>query len=249
MNRDSNLLVCSLIAAIIVVFVASSPSHAAPIVTAVEAHTAVVKQIQPQVFTVRYVCFVAQPNKPGTPRGEVALGPGLKVPIALLDLQNGSRNSMDTTPVGFVQKLRMAQPDHDLQVLLCGSFLCVSGSQDAVSINAGPQMDDAYQCTGNESMFLEQNSPVMLTLHHTGRVRYTDGKNRGGFGWVDAHTDNIVIGRTYSQGIDCPSDGRCFVYAFCVLPGNLDQTASAWSKAVKAIATRKATTHRETAAR
>ncbi len=248
MNRN-NLLVCSLTATLIMVLDTSPPSKATPIVKAPAARTAVVNQIQPQVFTVRYVCFVAQPNKTGTLRGEVTLGPGLKVPAALMDLQNGSRNNMDTTPEGFVNKLRTAQPDHHFQVLLCGSFTCVNGSPDAASINVDPQLNDAFQCTLSEKMFLVQNSPVMLTLHHTGRVRYTEGRNRGGIGWTDAHTDNIVIGRTYSQGIDQTSGGRCFVYAFCVFPGRLDQTASAWSNAVKMLASHKATAHSKTAMR
>lgn len=249
MNRNGNLMVCSLLAAIIVVFTTLSPSNAAPTAKSPIAHTVVVNQIQPQVFTVRYVCFVTQPNKAGVLRGEVTLGPGLKVPTALMDLQGGSRRSMDTTPEGFVNKLRTAQPDHTFQVLLSGTVTCINGSDEPAVISGGPSSNNPLQCSLSDSIFLTQNSPVMLTLHHTGRMAYTIGPNRGGPGWTDTHTDNIVIGRTYSQGIDCRSDGRYFVYTLCVLPGNLDQTASAWSKAVKAIASHKSATHSKTAIR
>lgn len=247
MNRNSNLLVCSLMAAVTLVF--TTPSNATPTPKAPAARTAVVNQIQPQVFTVRYVCFVEQPNKNGVLRGEVTLGPGLKVPTALMDLQGGSRRSMDTTPEGFVNKLRTAQPDHTFQVLLSGIVTCINGSDEPAVISDGPSSNNPLQCSLSDSIFLTQNSPVMLTLHHTGRMAYTIGPNRGGPGWTDTHTDNIVIGRTYSQGIDARSDGRCFVYAFCILPGSLDQTASAWSKAVKAIASHKAAAHSKTAIR
>lgn len=247
MNRYINPVTRSVVAASLLAGATLIPSNAAPKATPMSARLAAASQAQPQVFTVRYVCFVAKKVGAVTPGDAPAKA--TDIPPIMDDLQHGSKHNMVTTPEGFLSELRAAQTDYKFQVLSCGSFSCVNGSQVAAGINAGPQMDDAYQCTLNESMFLEQNSPVMLTLHHTGSVAYTDGPSRGGPGWVDAQTNNIVMGRTYSQGIDQASDGRCFVYAFCVLPGRLDQTASAWSKAVKAIASHKATTHHETAAR
>jgi hypothetical protein len=245
MNRSINLVMCSVVAATLLAGTTFLPSSAAPKATPVSAPLAAASQAQPQVFTVRYVCFVAKKADAITAGNTPAKA--TDIPPIMDDLQHGSKHSMATTPEAFLNELRAAQTDQKFQVLLCGSFLCINGSQ-AAGINAGPQMDDAYQCTLNESMFLEQNSPVMLTLHHTGAVAYTENSGRDVTDWNNMHTDNIVIGRTYSQGINQTPDGRCFVYAFCVLPGNLDQTASAWSKAVKAIAARMAA-HSKTAVR
>ncbi len=245
-NRNSFML-CSVVAAILLAGTIYSPSNAAPKTTSVATRPAATGQAQPQVFTVRYVCFVAKKAEVVTPGNVPAKGP--RIPPIMDDLQHGSKHGMVTTPEGFLSELRAAQTDYKFQVLLCGSFPCVNGSHEAASINAGPQMNDAYQCTLSENMFLEQNSPVMLTLHQTGEVAYTENSGRDATAWNNMHTDNIVIGRTYSQGINQTPDGRCFVYAFCVLPGRLDQTASAWSSAVKAITARKAATPGKTATR
>lgn len=242
-----NSTLCSVVAVTLLAGTTFIASNAAPKTTPASTRLTAVAQSQPQVFTVRYVCFVAKKVDAVAPEGVPARA--IRIPPIMDDLQHGSKHGMVTTPEGFLNDLRAAQTDHKFQVLLCGSFPCVNGSQGAASISAGPQMDDVYQCTLNESMFLEQNSPVMLTLHHTGTVAYTENSGRNETEWNNMHTDNIVIGRTYSQGINQTPDGRCFVYAFCILPGNLDQTASAWSKAVKAVAARKAAAPGKTAAR
>ncbi len=237
MNRPNNSRMGSLIAVAALAGMSSMPSHAAPGDKAAPLRPAATGQAQPQVFTVRYVCFVAKKAEVVTPGSVPAKAP--RIPPIMDDLQHGSKHGMVTTPEGFLSELRAAQTDYKFQVLLCGSFPCVNGSHEAAGINAGPQMNDAYQCTLSENMFLEQNSPVMLTLHQTGEVAYTENSGRDATAWNNMHTDNIVIGRTYSQGINQTPDGRCFVYAFCVLPGRLDQTASAWSKAVRANRTAK----------
>lgn len=247
MNRPIRSTVCSFIAATTLVFTLSPPSDAAPLAKPIRS--AVAGSSQPQVFTVRYVCFVAQPKKTKQVSHEEALARELKVPFALLDLQEGSRHSMDTTPEGFVNGLRTAQTDHAFQVLLSGTVTCANGSEEPAVISDGPNPNDPLRFSLSDSIFLTRNSPVMLTLHHTGKTMHIEGAGIGSEAWRDAHTDKIVIGRTYSQGVINLLDGRRMVYAFCVLPGNLDQTASAWSNAVKVLASHKTTAHSKTAAR
>lgn len=217
------------------------PGNAAPKATPIPARPPAAIQTQPQVFTVRYVCFVTKPIKAfDIARDGQATAADL--PPIMDDLQHGSKHGMVTSPEGFLSDLKATAGDQNFQLLLCGSFPCVNGSHKAASVNVGPQMNDTYQCTLNESMFVEQNSPTMLTLHQTGQLAYAAATSgRDATGWNDVHTDQIVIGRTYSQGIDQGPDGRCIVYAFCILPGRLDQTASVWSSAVKAITIREAT--------
>lgn len=207
-----------------------SPSQAAPRgKTAARPAVASVPNAYP-VFTVRYVCFVAEPNQKFSPEEATRRA---FIPLPLFQgLQNGSPLAMDTTPEGFANKLRSVQRDHGFQVLLAGSVICLNGSREPTVINDGPS-PDAYQLTLKESLFLKQNSPSQVTIRHTGKVDHFnnpwDGADKGGFGWDNMHTDNIVLGRVYSQGIEYLLDGRRVIYAFSVIPAKLDQTASAWT--------------------
>jgi len=226
MNRKPLVAISGIAAALIFASLPSGQAAPSGKKASVRAQAAPVPTQYP-VFTVRYVCFVAEP-KVKLSRAE-AWRRQVILPPVLDDLQNGSALAMDTTPEGFTNKLRGTQNDHKFQVILAGSFVCLNGSREAATVSDGPS-PDAYQATLTESMFLKQNSPTSLTLYHTGQVAYSDGNFRGGPAWDNMHTDHIVLGRAYSQGVANLADGRRFVYAFCVLPGRLDQTASAWNK-------------------
>lgn len=208
-------------------------------------------QTSSEVFTIRYVCFVATPKKAEALPLSAALAREASPPPVLMDLQNGSRRSMNTTPESFLNQLRVSQGDHNFQLLLAGTVPCVNDSDVPAVIKDGPNPSDPLQATLNDHIFVSRNSPAMLTQHQTGKIVYTDAAQGavGGPKWNDVHADNIVIGRTYSQGIINLLDGRRLVYAYCILPGRLDQTASAWSKAVKEIASHRAAEHRKTATR
>lgn len=232
MNRNMNFSLFST-ALLLSALAASLPCQAAP-KNNPAPRAAARTQAQPQVFTVRYVVFVATPKKAMTP--EEVKATSIDLPPVFDELQHGSAAAvMNTTPEGFLNKARRAQTDYKFQRLLSGSVTIVNGSEEPAAINdTASDSNDPFQTALNESIFLEWNSPTTLTLHHTGNVAYTIGNftrnSRGGPGWDNTHTDKIVLGRTYSQGVDNQPDGRKIIYAFCFLPGKLDQTASAWNK-------------------
>lgn len=247
MHRHIHSVACSLAAATLLTFTMPLSSGAAPVVKS--AHTTIVNQLQPQYFTVRYVCFVMQPKKTSIVSREEALARELKAPAALLDLEDGSDRRMSTTPEGFLNGLRAAQTDHNFQLLLSGTVTCINGDNEPAVISDGPNLNDPLKLSVSDSIFLEQNSPVMVTLRHTGKTVHLEGADVATESWHNAHTDKIVIGRTYSQGWTNFLDGRRLVYTFCILPGRPDQTASAWSKAVKALAAQQPKVRTKTAAR
>lgn len=179
------------------------------------------------VFTVRYVCLVVTPKVTPSPEEGRA---SLKDEPAILDeMQHGSTRAMTSTPSAYLHNLRAVQPDYSLQVLLAGSTRCVLDDPQAASIHDASDWS-TYHTVLTENIFLSRNSLTNLTIHHTGQVAYsTSPTDRGGPGWLDMHTDKIVIGRVYTQGIDNQPDGRRITYAFCILPGDLDQMASAWN--------------------
>lgn len=242
MNRTVNFALFST-ALLLSALAASLPGQAAPKGKSPVARATQSAQSQPQVFTVRYVVFVATPKKAMTP--EEVKATSIDLPPVFDELQHGSAAAvMNTTPEGFLNKARRAQTDYKFQRLLSGSVTVVNGSEEPAAINdTASDSNDPFQTALNESIFLEWNSPITLTLHHTGNVAYTVGNStrssRGGPGWDNMHTDKIALGHVYSQGIDARADGRYFVYTFCVLPGKLDQTASSWSKSKQAVVANK----------
>lgn len=227
MNRTVNFALFST-ALLLSALAASLPCQAAP-KNNPAPRAAARTQAQPQVFTVRYVVFVATPKKAMTP--EEVKASAVDTPPVFDELQNGSAAAvMNTTPEGFLNKMRGAQSDYKFERLLSGSVTVLNGSEEPAVIKDGLNPSDPYQTVLNEKFLLEWNSPTTLTTHQTGKFVYTDGNARGGPGWNSVHTDKAMLGRTYSMGIDNLADGRRMVYAYCVLPGKLDQTASAWNK-------------------
>lgn len=229
MNRKRPIFVSAVAAALTLASLLSGQAAPSGTTAPVPPAAAAVPNAYP-VFTVRYVCFVAEPHQKLSPEEATRRA---FIPLSLFQgLQNGSPLAMDTTPERFADKLRVAQRDHAFRVLLAGSVVCVNGGRLPATIEDGPS-PDAYQFTLKESIFLTQNSPNRVTIYHTGEYNHLnnpwDGAGRGGLGWDNAHTDSIVLGRSYSMGIEYLLDGRRVIYAFSILPGNLNQTASAWS--------------------
>jgi len=247
MKRHSQLL-CRLVAATVLAFATFTASAAAPTDTATPPQPTAASPVQPEVFTIRYVCFVAQPKVAETLTPAEALAREAKLPPIFGEMQHGSRRSMSLTPNSFLSDLGAVQSDHNFHLLLCGSAVCTNDNEAPAVLGAGPYPSDPLQAGLSDHVTLSRNSPVMVTIHQTGRFTYTTAVGINSESWTDMHADNIVIGRTYSQGINNEMDGSRFVYAFCILPGNLDQSASAWSKAVKEIAARMAG-HSKTATR
>lgn len=242
-------LICSFTAATILAVASFTTPVATLADTAAPLQPAAASSTQPEVFTIRYVCFMAQPKTAESLAPDQALAREANLPPVFHELQHGSKHSMGTTPDKFLTDLTAVQPDHNFHLLLCGSALCENGSQEVTIINAGPYASDPLQSNLSDHIIVTRNSPVMVTIHHTGNFSYVDDMGRYTESWADMHTDNIVIGRTYSQGINNKMDGSRLVYTFCVLPGNVDQVASAWSKAVKTIVAQKKIKTAKTAAR
>lgn len=224
MNRNPLALVGGLAAAL--VFSTLLPSRAAPAAYQPSPN-------QAKVFTIRYVVFVATPKQAMTK--EEVKDYSINLPPVFDELQHGSATAtMDSTPEDFANTLLGEQPDYKFHILLSGSVLCANGSKVPVIINAGPVPGDPFKTTLKDSITLAWNSPTTLTMRHTGQVNYTivngTSASRGGPGYDNTWTDKMLLGHTYSQGIDNLSDGRKFAYTLCILPGNLDQgqASSAW---------------------
>lgn len=249
MRHYGRSLIRSLAAATFLALATSMGSADAQTTTATPKQPAATSAVQPEVFTIRYVCFVARPKIAETLTPTAALARAGKLPPVFLDLQHGSDHSMGMTPKGFLSDLGADLSDHDFHLLLCGSAVCINDNEIPAVLGAGPYPSDPLQASLSNHITLSRNSPVMVTIHQTGKFAYRIPVGVHTEGWTDMHADNIVIGRTYSQGINDEMDGSRYVYAFCILPGNLDQTASAWSKAVKAIAAHEAASHNKTAGR
>lgn len=249
MTHRSTFVVCGFAAATILASATLSMGGEAKRGKAALLRPAFAPVTSPEVFTVRYVCFVAKPHKSEVLTTEEALKREADLPAILDELQNGSKISMETTPEAFLGGLRGAQADHGFRLLLSGTATCIGGSDQPAVLNDGPDPMDPLRISLHDRITVSRNSPVMVTIHQTGKFSHRIPEGQDTEGWTDMHADNIVIGRTYSQGINNDMDGSRFVYTFCILPGRLDQTASAWSRAVKVFAAHKAIAHTKTATR
>lgn len=233
MNRTVNFALFST-ALLLSALAASLPCQAAP-KNNPAPRAAARTQAQPQVFTVRYVVFVATPKKAMTP--EEVKASAVDLPPVFDELQNGSAAAvMNTTPEGFLNKMRGAQSDYKFERLLSGSVTVLNGSEEPAVIKDGLNPSDPYQTVLNEKFLLEWNSPTTLTTHQTGEISHSTpfSTGRNAMGWNDMHTDKAVMGHSYSMGIQALLNSKYLVYTYCILPGKLDQTASSWSKSKQA---------------
>ena len=182
---------------------------------------------RPAVFTLRYVAFVAKPKT----KEVAALYKGFP-PVLGQALTNNVYYAMKTTPESFIQSLQNEQPDHDFSVYLAGSALLYNGSVKPTQITDGPNPSDPYTLTIVDNITVRQNSPTTLDFVSEGTFSFlTQGSGDVGAksGW-NGENKELEIGRTYQWGASKKSDGTVVSWAFCILPGRLDQTASSWRR-------------------
>lgn len=179
----------------------------------------------PQVFTLRYVAFVAKPKT----KDDAALYKGFP-PVLAQGLHGDGRYALTTTPEGFRKVLQADQPDHDFNIYLAGSAVLSNSSATPTQIADGPNPADPYGLTLSDKITIKQNSDTTLDFVSEGTLSdrspgpgYAGGKT----GW-NGENKGLMIGRTYLWGAVREDDGTCITWAFCILPGRLDQVASTW---------------------
>ena len=182
--------------------------------------------IGPPAFTLRYVAFVAMPKT----KDVAARYKGFP-PILAQSLAEHSRYAMTTTPVGFARVLQAEQPDHDFNIYLAGSAILYDSETTRTHIADGPNPSDPYGLTLVDNNTVSQNSDTTLDFVSEGKLSFhalrSSGDLGGESGW-NGENKELVIGRTYLWGASKKPDGTCITWAFCILPGRLDQVASAW---------------------
>lgn len=207
--------------------IAPPRASAAPGDPAPATPTVVRVSSRPSVFTLRYVAFVARPKTK-----DVAARYKNFPPVLAHNLSEDSRYSMTTTPEGFARLLQTAQPDHDFKIGLEGSIVLYNSDSTPAQIIDGPNLSDPYGLTLVDSITISQNSDTTLDFVSKGTFsdhRLGSGEWAGTTGW-DGENKEMMIGRTYQWGVTRRSDGTCVTWALCILPGRLDQVASAWKR-------------------
>lgn len=182
----------------------------------------------PQVFTLRYVAFVAE----------------LKVKRVvdlnhdapnIMDqrLDHDSRHAMTTTPEDFIKVLKAEQPNYNFNVGLAGSVVLYDTSATLPQITDGPNPFDPYGLTLVDNITINQNSDTTLDFVSQGTFSFRALKPSGDFGgkqeWKGENRE-LGIGRTYLWGATKKQNGNYITWAFCILPGRLDQVASTWKR-------------------
>jgi len=182
----------------------------------------------PSVFTLRYVAFVAVPKT-----NDVASRYKGFPPVLAQNLNGNSRYAMTTTPEDFARVLQTDQPDHGFKVFLAGSTVLYDSDTTRTRITDGPNPSDPYALTLVDNISVSQNSDTTLDFVSQGTFSFRAlrplGDVGGKQGW-DGENNEIKIGRTYLWGANRKNDGTCITWAFCILPGRLDQVASTWKR-------------------
>jgi len=183
---------------------------------------------RPAVFTLRYVAFVAVPKTK-----DVASRYKGFPPVLAQNLNGNSRYAMTTTPEDLARVLQTDQPDHGFKVFLAGSTVLYDSDTTRTRITDGPNPSDPYALTLVDNISVSQNSDTTLDFVSQGtfsfRALRPSGDVGGKQGW-DGENNEIKIGRTYLWGANRKNDGTCITWAFCILPGRLDQVASTWKR-------------------
>lgn len=210
-------------AAAVLALAASPRASAAP--TPAPPPVSVRVPSRPPVFTLRYVAFVARPKTK-----EVAARYKSFPPVLAHNLSDTNRYAMTTTPEDFARLLQADQPDHDFKFTLAGSVVLYNSKDVQNHVADGPNPSDPYAMTIVDNITINQNSDTTLDFVSKGTFFYRlpgAGTSGAKSGW-DGENKEMMIGRTYQWGADRYPDGTCVTWAFCILPGNLDQVASAW---------------------
>jgi hypothetical protein len=183
---------------------------------------------RPSVFTLRYVAFVAQPQTT-----KVAAQYKSFPPVLAHNLSANTRYAMVTTPEDFTRVLQTDQPDHDFKIALAGSAILYNSNIIQSHIADGPNPSDPYGLTLVDTITVIQNSDTTLDFVSQGNFAYRALKPSGDFGsksgW-NGENKELAIGRTYLWGATKKPDGTCVTWAFCILPGSVDQVASTWKR-------------------
>lgn len=181
----------------------------------------------PQVFTLRYVAFVAKPKT----KDDAALYKGFP-PVLAQGLHGDGRYALTTTPEGFLKVLQADQPDHDFNMYLAGSAVLYNSRAASTQIADGPNPTDPYGMTLSDKITINQNSDTALDFVSQGKFSFRPpgGEGLGGTTGWNGENKELMIGRTYMWGATRKDDGTCITWAFCILPGSLDQVASTWKR-------------------
>lgn len=224
MKRKTTLTVCGCILSGCIATVltqnSSPPASAAPAPRPLLAAAA----SRPRFFTIRYMAFVVRPKTAeDTARYETF------PPVLDRNWNLNSRYVMNTTPENFSRVLRADQPDCDFIVSFVGSD--VLHSDTTTQITGGPNPSDPHGLAVIDDITISQNSDGSLDFVSKGGLFFRPirlPEMRGKMGW-NGENKELMVGRTYKWGAQKEDDGTFITWAFCILPGRLDQVASAWN--------------------
>lgn len=199
----------------------------------------------PQTYTVRYVCFAAQPRA-GVPDGNNTGDFQFSRVQPFFDrLEENGGPEMGPTPEAFLNTLRRTEPNLTFRLLFAGAV--TTNAQGSATISHTPAQTDPFKPQATDHLKIFAGSAMTVTVSQTGSVSYTvpadaaasfGGGFGGGYtspgggqswssvspGWNGSRTD-ILLGRTYSQDTSVLSDRERLVFAFCILKGRVDQDA------------------------
>ena len=169
----------------------------------------------PQVFTFRYLVFIAEPKKADPDESK-------KRPKAFEDLSGTGRFVLSAKPTEFLDKLQKAEPNYEYRLLFAGSVQC--NDKETVTIVEESKKSDRHKATLKDEIYLEQNSPTTVFLRHTGEVSYVPPDGKAGedvrcLGWTDGFRDKVTLGRTHRQGVIHLQDGGRLMYVFSIHKG------------------------------
>lgn len=187
----------------------------------------------PQVYTLRYVGFIAHP-KTGAVAAQYHKG---SPPVLASNLFGVPRYGMTTTPEGFLGVLRADQPDYVFTRAFAGSITLPNANGTPVHLSDGPNPADPYGLTLTDAITVSPNADGTLDFKSEGKASYTglipptDGPEA--MLWK-GENNAMMLGRTYLWGASSEPDGTVVTWAFCILPGQVDQVASAWKRSSRA---------------
>lgn len=170
---------------------------------------------QEQVYTVRYICFVATPRVEG-------LFSAKDTPPALRGLKTGSDITLDPTPQAFLNKLTAADTRLQYRLVFAGRTVYAEGAAEAAAIETPLNPNDPFAIAVSEQVQVSSSEENGVMLQRTGELLRKTPKDQGQetVRWKNAKRKNVVLGRTYSHFTTILPSGERLVYAYCVIAGN-----------------------------
>lgn len=203
-----------------------------PVSASPKAHTRLIAAAtpsSPQVFTLRYVAFVAHP-KSAAVAAQFSKG---CPPVLTSGLYGNPRYAMTATPAGFLGVLQGDQPDYVFNLALAGSVTLPNSDGTPVQISDGPNPVDSHALTLTDAITVSSNADGTLDLKSEGKASFTGLvaplTGPQAWGWK-GENNAVMLGRTYLWGARSELDGTVITWAFCILPGQVDQVASTWNR-------------------